>query len=350
MASEGGPADEVVEAEIWGRSPIPLGDPAFTTDGRLVVSHHPAFKTERRLSVFASPDRVEPYPNASWNAGGEGDHVFDSPQGLHTDSQGVMWITDLGSRGRGEARVIGWDTRNDRLHTILSLAEVTHEQSEPQDVAIDEVLGRLYIADEGAGKGGDGSRAALIVVDIATGAARRVLEGAACVKPEDVDVVLGGRVVMGLNEATGSSANIRVGVDGLALDAACEWLYFGPLNGSRLYRVRTTDLNDAGLAAKALEARVEVYAERPNAGGLWMDATGDIYLVEIEHCAVGVIRAVDRQYRRVAHHPQMIWPDGLVRGPDGWIYVTASQLPWSPLFNGGCMSADAPHTVFRFRD
>ena len=98
-----------------------------------------------------------------------------------------------------------------------------------------------------------------------------------------------------------------------------------------------------------LEGRVEDYAARPNAGGLWIDAADNVYLVEIENRAVGVIPASDRRYRRIAQHPEMYWPDGLIGGPDGYIYVTASELPLSPAFNGGRMTGAGHYKVFRFR-
>ncbi len=97
-------ADAPVTAEVWGRSAIPIGDPAFTADGRLVTSHHPAFATAERVSVFATPDRLEPYPNADWNAGLSGPDHLDSVQGLHTDSKGVMWMGDMGEREENGAQ------------------------------------------------------------------------------------------------------------------------------------------------------------------------------------------------------------------------------------------------------
>ncbi|MBE7218923.1 MAG: hypothetical protein INR64_10675 [Caulobacteraceae bacterium] len=334
--------------EVWGRSPTPLGDPAFTADGRLVVSHHPAFRTDARVSVFTAADALAPYPGSAWNDGGGAD-AFDSPQGLRTDAQGVMWIADLGSRGDVVPRIVAWDTRNDRLHRVIELPRpATHDHSEPQDLMVDLQRGRLYIADEGAGRGGDGSRAALIVVDLASGDAWRVLEREPCIRPADVDIVVDRRVLQVFDEAKGTSRPVRVGVDGVAMDARGEWFYFGALNGGAVYRVRCDDLADRARSAD-LSSRVERYAERPNAGGMWMDGADDLYLVEIEARAVGVIASSDRRYRRVAHHPDMLWPDGLVGGPDGWIYVTASELPLSPQFNAGRMTAEPPHRVFRFR-
>ena len=340
---------DLIEPEIWGRSSIPLGDPAFTADGRLVVSHHPAFRTEVRVSVFAASDRTEPYPNTAMNAGDGSLDTFDSVQGLRTDSAGVLWMTDLGHRDHATPKIVGWDTRAHRHHRTIPLPPpATHRHSEPQDLVIDERRGKIYVADEGAGRGGDGSKSALIVVDIASGESRRVLEGAACTRPEDVEIVVDGRVLQAFDEATATCRNLRVGVDGIALDTRGEWLYFGPLNGGRIYRLRCDDLNDPA-AAKRLEDRVEDYAGRPNAGGLWIDDRDDLYLVEIENRAVGVIPAADRRYRRVARHAEMFWPDGLIGGPDGYIYVTASELPFSPPFNGGSMTGRPPYKVFRFR-
>lgn len=345
------PLAGMIEMEIWGRSQTPIGDPAFTADGRLVVSHHPAFKTGPRLSVFTAPDRLEPYPDAHWNRGGGAEDAFDSPQGLRTDSRGVMWIADLGQRAQDATpKIVGWNTQERRLERILLMPPpLTHRHSEPQDVLVDERRGKLYVADEGAGAGGDGSQAALIVLDIASGEGRRVLHGAACVTPQDVDIVVDRRVVQSFDEETGVSRNTRVGVDGIALDHAAEWLYFGPLNGDRLYRIRAEDLNDVRLSDAELAARVEDYAGRPNAGGMWIDAADNIYLVEIEARAVGVIPASDRTYRRLAEHPLAYWPDGLVGGPDGYIYVTATQLPSAPAFNGGAMAGEAPYLVLRLQ-
>ena len=343
-------ADAPVTAEVWGRSAIPIGDPAFTADGRLVTSHHPAFATAERVSVFATPDRLEPYPNADWNAGLSGPDHLDSVQGLHTDSKGVMWMGDMGEREKTVPKIVGWDTRANRLvRTILLPPPATVPASEPQDLVVDETRGMIVLADEATGQGGDGSQGALIVVDLATGAARRVLQGSKSVVPEDRDIVVDGRHLQRFDAKTGKRAPMRVGADGIALDARSEWLYFGPLNGASVYRIRMADLADASLKPRDLEAKVERYAARPNAGGLLIDAAENLYLTEIEHRAVGVIPAADRCYRQVATSPDMLWPDGLALGPDGMIYVTVTQLPLAAPFDDGDMKARAPFLVMRFQ-
>ena len=343
-------ADAPITAEVWGRSTIPLGDPAFAADGRLVTSHHPAFATAERVSVFAAPDRLEPYPNAAWNAGPSGPDRFDSVQGMHTDSRGVLWMGDMGEREKAVPKVVGWDTgANELFKTIPLPPPATVPTSEPQDLVVDETRGLIVLADEATGQGGDGSQGALIVVDIASGGARRLLQGSKGVVPEDEDIVVDGRHLQRLDVETGKRAPMRVGADGIALDARSEWLYFGPLNGTSVYRIRMADLADASLKPRDLESRVERYAARPNAGGMLMDADDDLYLTEIEHRAVGVIPPGDRCYRRVAISPDMLWPDGLAKGPDGMIYVTATQLPLAAPFDDGDMKARAPFLVMRFR-
>lgn len=342
-------ADAPVTAEVWGRSTLPLGDPAFTADGRLVTSHHPAFATAERVSVFATPDRLEPYPDAEWNSGPSGPARFDSVQGMRTDSHGVMWMGDMGEREKAVPKIVGWDTAANRpAKTILLPPPATIPASEPQDLVVDETRGLIVLADEATGQGGDGSQGALIVVDIASGASRRVLQGSKGVVPEDRDIVVDGRHLQRLDAKTGKRAPMRVGADGIALDVRSEWLYFGPLNGTSVYRVRMADLADGALKPQDLERRVERYAARPNAGGMLMDADDNLYLTEIEHRAVGVIAPADRCYRQVATSPDMLWPDGLARGPDGMIYVTVTQLPLAAPFDDGDMKARAPFLVMRF--
>ncbi len=320
--------------------------------GRRAARHEPppAFATAERVSVFAAPDRLEPYPDAAWNAGPSGPDHFDSVQGIHADSKGVLWMGDMGEREKAVPKVVGWDTKANRLaRTIMLPPPATLPSSEPQDLVVDETRGLIVLADEATGQGGDGSQGALIVVEIASGRARRLLQGAKSTVPEDRDIVVDGRHLQRLDAKTGKRAPMRVGADGIALDARSEWLYFGPLNGSSVYRIRMADLADASLTPRDLEARVERYAARPNAGGMLIDADGNLFLTEIEHRAVGEIAAADRCYRQVAISPDMLWPDGLAMGPDGMIYVTATQLPLAAPFDDGDMKARAPFLVLRFK-
>ena len=335
-------------AEIALRLPLPIGNATFTPKGRIFVSHHPMFGIEERVSEVTSPTSLKPFPNETWNRPRAGTEAYlDSVLGLRSDSGGVVWMLDMGSRTKITPKLVAWNTRDDSLHATIPLPEpATRSTSDPNDLVIDEKNGKIFITDEGTGGDGDGSQGALIVVDLATRQARRLLEGHVSTRPENVSIMVDGREMIETGKS-GSGTPMRVGADGIALDHRSEWLCWGPLNGGSVYRARVDDLLDASLAAADLRERVERYADRPNAGGLSIDAEDNLYLTEVGARAVGVIPKQDRTYRRLATHPDLLWPDGLSAAPNGLLYVTSSQLPLAPPFNGGTSRLQPPYLVFR---
>lgn len=109
------------------------------------------------------------------------------------------------------------------------------------------------------------------------------------------------------------------GVDGIAIDAAKEYVYVGPFDGrTTMYRARAADLADASMAPAALAARVERYASQPPSDGTILDGAGNLYLGDRTRHALGVI-GPDRRYRELV--------------ADGQLYVVATQHDKSPQLN-----------------
>ena len=337
------------DATIYATSDTPLGNGAFTADGRLVVSHHPMYETAHRVSIFNADGSLSPYPTKAWNTPGDDPMTsLDAVLGLRADSLGRIWLADMGTRSGIQPKFVVWDTNADTLWRVIPLpADVTTSFSEPNDFVIDEGRGKLYISDEGAGGGGDGSRAALIVLDIATGSAERRLDGFDGVRAEPQPLTINGEPVE-RNNSDGSRTPLHVGLDGIAMDDAGEWLYLSPLNGHIIWRLRVIDLLDPALDDPALARRMERYAAKPNSGGMAMDERGNLYLTVIERSAIGRISAIDRQYDEPVKRADMFWPDGIMLGPDGALYVVTTQLPHSPVLARPGERPTLPFKVFRW--
>ena len=191
-----------------------------------------------------------------------------------------------------EDRRMEYESEPARSHLLLTGARVACPSLQHNDFVVDTKNRKFYIADEGIGPGGDGTKAALVVVDMDTGAVRRLLQGHVSTLPEDRPITVDGKVLT-VPGKDGKPVVIKVGADGIAADKNFEWLYYGPLNGTSIYRVRIADLNNETLSDAELGARVERYAAKPNNGGLSIDADGNLYLTEVETKAVGIISAND---------------------------------------------------------
>lgn len=337
------PATAPAAIEVFAKLREGPGNLTVTPDGRVIVSLHQFFETALRVALVESDGKLTPFPNAEWNTPGlDGRYSFDSVLGIQCDQRGVVWMLDNGLRGKSTPKLVGWDLGENRLVKVIPLPPpVTRPDSFVNDLAVDRAHDRIYIADPA------GARSALIVVDIETGDARRVLEGHPSVVPENVDMVIDGRPLEMLQD--GKTVRPRVGVNPIALDAADQWLYFGPMSGTSLYRARTSDLGDASLPAMALAQRVERYAQRPVSDGISVDGDGNIYISAVADHAIGVI-GPDQQYRVLVRDEQYLsWPDAFSLGPNGWMYVVANQLHKTAPLNGGTKEARAPYYVLRFR-
>lgn len=307
----------------------PPGNVAVTPEGRIVMSQHQWWDPIHRVVELRPDGSLAPFPNEDWAAApeGEGDEEgLIAVLGVRSDPEGVVWMLDNARQdGKlvGTPSLVGWDTRADALRGVIELGgDAVVEESFLNDLAIDAKRGKIIVSDPA---GGDD--AALIVVDVATGEARRVLQGHESVTPEPVPLTIDGRVVIG--EVGGEMRGSWIGVDPVTIDPAHEYVYYGALNGRTVYRVPAEALADASLSAEELAARVEIYADRPLSDGETVDEAGNVYVTDVGRDAIGV--ASPRGYRTLFRDAASLsWPDGFSAGPDDWIYVTVNRLHESP--------------------
>jgi hypothetical protein len=348
--------------------------------GQLIIGYHPFYLTPTSVQVATlNADRKSstPYPPAGSGllqgcrnpdgsflptVNGRYDFCIDWVLGFHADANGILWILDSAkSTDRADpvhprppalhAKYVAWDTKTNTLFKVIDLDAVTLPQSQHNDFAIDLKHGVLIAADEAIGENsnGVGSTAALVVTNIATGQSRRLLQGDPHVLPNTDPI----RWVAQAGQPA-AAWGLRVGVDGITLDKNQEWLYFAPLSGYEMYRVRMTDLIDSTLSDAQLSAKVEFYANKPYNGGLTIDANDNLYLTEVGRHTIGIIPPDTRQYRAYVSDSNMIWPDGVTYISDGFMYSGAAQLIQTGVFQSnatpsGTANNAPPYRIYRFR-
>jgi len=317
-----------------------VGNVAVSPAGRIFITYHPAASPQVKVAEISAGNVSRPYPDDAWQ------ERFQTPQGVKLDAKGRLWVLDHGKNGFGRPALYGFDIASGQLvHEYdFSSAEGVGWGSYLNDLAIDAEHDVIYIADTSSYR----MRPAVIVYDIGARRARRVLQGHKSVAAESVNMVVEGRTIRL------AFIPIRVAVDSIVLDLPNAYLYFGPLSGHRMYRVPTVALRDATLSAEALGAAVEDYGPKPISDGITIDRDDNIYLTAIEDRAVTVLRpraAGDEMTRQatMVRDPRLVWPDGMSFGPDGWVYVTDSQLNRVLFHSSRDIAKLGPHYIYRFR-
>jgi sugar lactone lactonase YvrE len=265
---------------------------------------------------------------------------FQTILSIRIDRQQRLWVLDYASYGRGQPRILAFDLRTNRLvHRYDFPSSVAGLLSMLNDFQVDPAGQKIYIAETSPIL----QRPALIVYDVASKSARRVLDGHPSVKAQDYLIQAPGRDMMAYGLYT-----LRIPVDSIALDRQGEWLYYGPVSGDRLYRVARRDLDDAKLSAEALAARVQDYGPKTLSDGITTDVDGDVYLSDMEHSAV-VVLGPDRKLTTLLKDPRLRWPDGFSFAPGGWLYVTCSSLQHVLFVSHSSVREHAPYQIFRFQ-
>ena len=178
--------------EVVAELPINPGNLAVTPEGRVFATVHQFRRAGAQLIEIAGPDSYRPWPDLAWNgAFGSGPDVLNSALGIRIDGQGRVWVLDNG---------LGDPPQTPKLMAFsLSDGKSVFRYDFPpetgpigsflNDLAVDDARGFVYIADPG------GSHApALVTLDLNNRTSRRFTASPA-LQPEDVDLVVEGRVL-----------------------------------------------------------------------------------------------------------------------------------------------------------
>lgn len=324
------------ELEEFVTYPEPIGNVAVSASGRVFFTVHPESRPRgNRLLEWVDGAGV-PYPSGAVQL-----ELFDTVLGVVIDRQNRLWTIDNGNHGFRDARLLGFDLDSDMLvHDHTLPAAIAPAGSFLQDLQVTADGETIVIADASIWR----QSPALIVYDIASRNARRVLERHVSVSVENYLIRTPARDMRFL----GGLVDLKTGVDGIAFDANNEWLYYGAVNQSGLYRVRLRDLRDSSLPLRQLENRVERYADKPLSDGLSADLDGNIYVTDVEHGSVMRI-GPDASRVTLVRSPRVRWADALSFGPDGWLYLADSAIPELVLKPREHVRANGPYHVFRFR-
>ncbi|GAB3938293.1 L-dopachrome tautomerase-related protein [Micromonospora vulcania] len=306
-----------------------------TLPGRVFLSY-PSADGPGVQVVEALPDgRREPYPDAAWNrVGHRPDGAFVHVNGLRAGPDGRLWIVDSGApqlgapQVPGGARLIVVDPGSDRVQRVYQLAAAVRATSYVDDVRFHG--GVAYLTDAGA--------PGLIVLDLDSGQARRVLDG----HPSTVGgpMVADGRA---LRDPDGGE--IHINADQLEVSPDGRWLYYQPSSGG-MSRIGTRWLDDPSVSAGEVARRVERWCDTPSTGGTAIDAAGTIYLSDVAARRILTLTP-DGNVRTLVTDPRLVWVDAMWIDADARLWLPAAQLHLTAGLNGGHSAVAYPIRIYR---
>jgi len=296
-------------------------------DGRIFVNF-PRWSEDAPVSVaeVLPGGALRPYPDARWNAWRNArkdelsarDH-WVCVQSVVADRQGNVWALDAGAPAQSLVvpqgpKLVRIDLASNRAVQTIAFGENAAPQgSYLNDVRFSPDGRHAFITDSGA-------RGALLVVDLQSGSARRLLDGHPSTQPDkSVQVQADGQV---LRRTDGRG--VEFAADGIALSPDGAALYWQAIKGRTLYRIATAALLDGALAAEQVAAQVQPVGDNGPADGLLMGRGGLLYVTSPQDNSVKVRDA--NGLRTLVQDARLRWPDTLAEAPDGALYVTSSRI------------------------
>ncbi|AFM26974.1 L-dopachrome tautomerase-related protein [Desulfomonile tiedjei] len=336
------------ELEVVAQLPVAPGNITVTPSNRIILTLHPFYSPKLKVVELAKDGSLIPFPDADWNRHDpKTTFAWDTVLGIQCDKRGIVWVLDSGSEEGSIPKLVAWDTVRDRMYKVIHLTPpaivlptVLPDSVFVNDLAVDRTHDAIYISHSAGAE-----ESAIVVVDLETARVRRVLRAHPSVKPEKVQLRINGRSLDYTLPDSGRF-NLLVGVNPIALDSKDEWLYFGPMNGKSMYRIRTADLLNSQFADQQLGQKVERFSDKPICDGLSIDNAGNIYISDLQSSTLSVI-SPNREFKQLVTDPRISWLESFSYGPDGFLYFVSSQLHLSAPLNEGKNQAKPPFYVLR---
>ena len=303
-----------------------------SASGRLFLPVQPRKPGEPHL-IEVLDGRPVPYPNADWNASGPPDGHFVNVNAIRVGPDGALWVVDGGSPSiadpavPGAARLIRVDLATNKVSRVYDLAAAAKPRTFVDDVRFNG--GHAYFT--------DAREPGLIVLDLATGHARRVLDGDPSTTARR-PIRAEGRELRGAN-----GRPVFVHADQLEVSPNGRWLYFQPCDGG-LSRIETRLLDDPGNGGE-LSRHVQRFAATPTTGGTAIAGDGTMYFSDTDRSRILTVSPEGRIATLIADQ-RLAWPDAMWISDRGELLMAASQLDRTAGMNGGKDAVRPPVTVY----
>jgi sugar lactone lactonase YvrE len=306
------PADRL---EVLVELPLPPGNVASSRrSGRIFFDVHPFTQPQRFTEsfVFELVDgEPRPYPSEELQPRLQG------ALGMTVDALDRLWIVAPHGLEDRPTRLFAIDLATDELVVEHELGPEAGMFS--QDLRVSPDGKTVYLADTGAFFL---SSPAIVVFDVDTREARRVLEGHPSIEPQDWQI----RTADGPHTLAYGLVTFSVGVDGLTVSHDGLWLYYATMSHDTLFRVPTEALRDPSRSAEALAAAVETVGRKPLSDGIEIDPQGRVYVTDVENGGLAVVEP-GGQLRTLVKDASIVWADGVSLMSDGAVLLTDSQIP-----------------------
>jgi sugar lactone lactonase YvrE len=331
------PLEEV--AQVGRHQPIGVG---VSHKGRIFMTF-PKKKNDKNyeydygLAELVNGQRI-PYPNALWNQwdSTQATTRFVNVQAAVVDADDNLWVLDPSNPVIAGIKLLKINLTTNKVERTYRFEDLPRERTGLNDVRIDTRRQLAYISDP--------VLAALVVLDLRTGKSRLVLQGDKSTATEPGFVLrLDGKEV---KDKTGKPFSSNV--NGIALTHDFKYFYFRAINQTKLYRIETQYLANPALAPTELASHVETVGETGVSHGMLADAAGNIYLSDSPNTAIRRVTPVGR-FELVTKDSRLSWPDTFALGPDGYLYLTATQINRAPKWNNGESKVDYPFRLYRLK-
>ncbi len=335
-------------------SPAPLEDVAqfgpyqpigvaVTGTGRIFVTFPRRQPYRYGVAEVLPGNTLKPYPDAAWNAWDSSRPTdrFVNAQAAVTDDRGFLWILDPANPDDGPTipagvKLLQVSLQTNAVERVYRFEDLPREQTALNDVRIDHRHGKAYLSDP--------KLSAIVVLDLQSGRSRLALRKHPSTQADpDFRLHLDGKDVV-----DGDGKPFSSNINGIALSPDGRYFYYRAINQTRLYRIATEALAAAALDDSALARRVETVGETSVSHGMLCDANGNVFLSDSPEKAIRYVTP-DGRLETLVRDARLIWPDTYAIGPDGYLYVTASQMNRLPKYNDGINKAELPYRLYKVK-
>ena len=311
-----------------------------TRDGRTFVCYPSADGPGVQAEEIMQDGSHRPYPDQEWNnwkPGADIARAFVCVNALRIGPDGSLYIIDAGSPGSNEpavpgaGRIFQIDLKTNTVARIYPLTEAAKPKSYIDDIRFNGPS--AYITDVG--------EPGLIVLDLKSGKARRVLDG-------DPSMTARRPMYAGGVVQTDKEGKNRVShADQLEVSPDGKFLYYLPCPGP-LARIETRFLDDATLPAADLAGHVENWLDTPTCGGTAIDAAGNLYYSDTN--AERILKITpDKQVTTLVADPRLQWSDAMWIDAEGFLWLPVSQQNRTPGFDRGKLEVDYPVWIYELQ-